>query len=422
MKKRLTVFICFVLIAALSFSACEKQNITDTPIDPADIVHIRYSLWGDDNRLVLTTSAINLFMKQNPEIVVEIDYHSAEEYGAYLDDCLSKGTEADVIQLDFEMLNRHKKGGDEFYNLYMCKDELDVSAISYYYLNYGIINWKLNAIPISADANVFVYNTHVLQSIKADIPSDFEAMEAAAALLAKNGKYLLGLDYTQVVTFLFNYYEQKTNKVIQTREGMFTFRDNDIPTLLDDYNRFIDTNIILPPREYSKDVLSEGKVAGTFCLITELDSVQKLFLQDRGASVVGDFPKLPDAERLGYFSKPDYLLAVGKTTQHPHEATKLINFLINDKENAVIHGTDKGIPVSTKAEMSLMEKGVLNTLSYEGKLYLDYYQSQMSIIPKELLEPKFAEKVITILERYRNGELSLDDAVSQFAAIFKVKG
>lgn len=422
MKKRSTLFICIVLIAALLLPACEKQNVTDTPIDPADIVHIKYSLWGDDNRLVLTKASINLFMKQNPEIQVEIDYHAPEEYSEYLDECLSKGTEADVIQLDYEMLSKHKKGGDEFYNLYMCKDELDVSAISTSYLNYGILNWKLNAIPISADANVFVYNIHVLQSIKADIPSDFETMEAEAALLAKDGRYLLGLDYTQLVTFLFNYYEQKTNKVIQTREGLFTFRDNDIPTLLDDYNRFIDTNIILPPREYSKDVLSEGKVAGTFCLITELDEVKSLFLQDRGASVVGDFPTLPDTERFGYFSKPDYMLAIGKNTNNPHEATKLINFLINDRDNSVIQGTDKGIPVSTKAEMSLMEKGGLNTLSYQGKLYLDYYQSQMTIIPKELSEPKFAERVVVILERYRNGELSLDDAVSQLASIFKVKG
>lgn len=422
MKKRRVLLICTILIVALLLSACGTQVVTETPIEDEDVVTIKYMLWGDGSRYALTTSTISNFEKNNPGIKIELDYRSFEEYDNYLEECLENGTEADVIQLNYAMFSRHRKGGEEFYNMYQSKEELNVASIANSYLDLGIVYWKLNALPVSVDANVFVYNQTLLQSMGEAVPTDFEGMETLAATLAKDGKYLLGLKSSELVTFLFSYFEQRTNKVIKTREGLFTFRNNDLSEFLDDYVRFVDSHIILPPGEYSDEAFAEERVVGSFCLITELEEMEALFRKARGTSVVGDFPVLSEAGRFGYYAKPDYLLAVGKHSEHPKEATRFLDYLVNDKENAKIQGTDKGIPVSTAAEMGLMEIGKMNTLSYQGKLYLDFYHSQMSQRPWELEELSFADEFVKILEQYRTGEIGLGEAIIRLSNLTNLRG
>ena len=63
-------------------------------------VELRFSWWGGESRIQATLTAINLYMKKNPNVKIVSEYSNFE---GYYQKCLSQlagGTAPDIIQLD----------------------------------------------------------------------------------------------------------------------------------------------------------------------------------------------------------------------------------------------------------------------------------------------------------------------------------
>ncbi len=75
---------------------------------------------------------------------------------------------------------------------------------------------------------------------------------------------------------------------------------------------------------------------------------------------LGSYPMLAGATDAGLFMKPSMMLSIGKTTQHPQAAAKLINFLLNSKEGVTLLGLERGVPLSKSGVETLTASGVIN--------------------------------------------------------------
>src|SRR5690606_3546778 len=60
-------------------------------------------------------------------------------------------------------------------------------------------------------------------------------------------------------------------------------------------------------------------------------------------------PPTSNPDNSGLYLKPSMLLSVSARTEHPTEAAKLVDFLVNDPEAAKILGTNRGIPATNAA-------------------------------------------------------------------------
>ena len=65
--------------------------------------------------------------------------------------------------------------------------------------------------------------------------------------------------------------------------------------------------------------------------------------------VIGDYPKHKQAVSSGWYKKPTSVYAIKKNTKSPEEAAKLLDYLVNGEEMALLQGMGKGVPASKAA-------------------------------------------------------------------------
>lgn len=83
-------------------------------------------------------------------------------------------------------------------------------------------------------------------------------------------------------------------------------------------------------------------------------------MKENGYDVkVGEYICEPGAKSLGWFVKPATMYAISNNTEHPEEAAKLLNYLLNSEEMTLKQGTEKGVPISSSALAVLDECDML---------------------------------------------------------------
>ena len=88
--------------------------------------------------------------------------------------------------------------------------------------------------------------------------------------------------------------------------------------------------------------------------------------------VIVPMPLTEGGESNYYYMKPGMYWSISTTSEHPAEAARLIDFLINDEETGAEFGTDRGIPANNK----IREK--LNASASENDKKLFAFVDQMS--------------------------------------------
>ncbi|MCR4952816.1 MAG: hypothetical protein K6A43_01975 [Treponema sp.] len=72
------------------------------------------------------------------------------------------------------------------------------------------------------------------------------------------------------------------------------------------------------------------------------------------------------------------LYAIKKDCKNPKEAALFLNYLLNDKEFALLQKSDKGVPASNKALTSLMENSLLSNLQYSALMKMRFNSSSIN--------------------------------------------
>lgn len=124
---------------------------------------------------------------------------------------------------------------------------------------------------------------------------------------------------------------------------------------------------------------------------------------------------LAGATDAGLFMKPSMMLSIGKTTQHPQAAAKLINFLLNSKEGVTLLGLERGVPLSKSGVETLTASGVINDKdpSVAGiKLALSL-PAKVGVSPY-LEDPQLVQEFDSALQSIDYGKKSVAEAAADF--------
>lgn len=386
---------------------------------------LRFSWWGGDTRHKPTLEAVKLFEQKHPGVKISGEYMGWDGYEERLTTQISSGNEPDIMQLNWASISTmYSKNGDGFYDLYNAKSvlKLDEWGTS---IKAGVWKGKLNAIPVSFTARVYLWQKSTFDKAGVAIPSTWEELIAAGKLFEKK----LGGEYYPVDGQLYDvimiahaYMYQKTGKQwIDPSKSSIAYTKAEALEFVQFYKKLASSHVVVPlqlrlsisgpeaPTEQQQNWVS-GKWAGNYTwdstFTTRLSSLPKTTIAD-----VGPFLTVKNAKNSGFYGRPSLLFAVSKHSKKPLLAAEFINFLTTDPEAVKVLGTSRGIPLSKTGLATLQKENKITKLDEKAQAQ---FKKAVIDVPSAYLEhAKIQSFLKSIFEEISLGKITDAQAVER---------
>ncbi|MCQ2535683.1 MAG: ABC transporter substrate-binding protein [Lachnospiraceae bacterium] len=376
-----------LLVPALLLSGCGSVSevILGAPIETVetqeDRTQIRMSWWGNDNRHEYTMNGIGIFEKENPDIKVKNTYGVWQGFERRMRVAMESHTEADVMQINYAWIDQYSPDGSGFYDLSELSDYIDLSNFEESDLQYGIKNGKLNALPIAFNSYEFYYNQVIWDKYGLEFPKTWDEVFAAAEVMREDGIYPFGFVKKQAFMLSLSWFEQTHGKRVFSEDGMLNVDEKELGEMLDFYRKMVDEKVMIPVEDFEKSKFADGTVAATMCWVSDAGNYCNALESKGGIPKIAGYLIPDDSKLSGWYIKPATMYAISAYTDHPQEAAKLLNFLINSPEMASLQMSEKGVPVSKTARQTLHDMPD-SDISYEfmASEYMNENIDRLSII------------------------------------------
>lgn len=367
MKKKIAAATSLILLAGMLAGCGTTTKDIKLKEEKMQVV-LELGWWGSDPRHTYTIEAVEKFEELNPGIKVNLDYGEFSNYETRWNIKMKAGIEPDIMQVNYAWMKNMAKKSDAFYDIRKLSDTVDLSTYSEESLSYGTVNDTLYALPIALNAKSFVYDKAVLEQYGLEIPKTWDDIFAAAKVLGEDGIYVLDMEQSTAWFVIESYWEQKTGKEFVT-DGKLNLTQEDVEIMLDFYISLIKNKVTPDPSKHDANHFSDGTYAGGVLWVTDTARYEAM-LPDGHKFAVGDYPVLSGAARTGKYIKPATMYAVSKNTQHPEEAAKLLDFLVNSEQMAMQQQVEKGVPVSSRQKSKLEKEGLLAGVLSEAESHM----------------------------------------------------
>lgn len=365
-----------VMLTSLSLAGCgsSEPNKEGAPGDTQSSqqqVTLRFSWWGSDVRHKATLAALTKYMELHPNVKIDAEYGGFDGYEQKLKTQLAGGTAPDLIQVDQPWLYDLSGQGDVFLDLNTVKDQLDLSAFDAKFLSdYTTVKKELQGLPTGLNGMVMTYNKDFFK--KYGIPEDTvfdwdNVMEIGKKVkAASNGQdALINVDPTTVADIFKFYVRQKNGNSFINDDYTLGFGKAEAVEAMEHIRSYIDSGVILPFEEssaYDKKIeqfpkWQKGQLGITMNYASLIPVLKKDVPFKTG---VLSLIIAKDAKNTAVVTRPSQVYAVNKKSKNVKETAALLNWLVNDKEAALILGDARGTPASSLALKALQEAGQLD--------------------------------------------------------------
>lgn len=411
-RKRFVCTVCLTACLSTILGGCGPQGKTEQARPETDVSaqsEISFSWWGNDERHVYTMEGVDLFQELYPQISVNCHYGIWSGFEKRNRVWMESCREADVMQINYAWLTEYSDDGSGYYDLYQLKDIIDLDNFSESDLAFGEKNGKLNGVPIAFNASAMFFNEDIYAQYGLDVPETWEDYFEAARIMKKDGMYPLGMVKKQLYLLLISYFEQSTGRHAFSRDGELLMDAEDMAFILEFYKRLLDEKVLIPIDRFSTSLFTQGKIAGAMFWISDANKYCGALEENGGKPVIGEYPLLEGAELTGWYMKPATMYAISSVTEDPESAAKLLDFLVNNQEMAVLQGTEKGVPVSKSAVEALQEKNSLSGYGYDANLKMLEERELMEIMVPAMEIEGAADALKKGADEYIYGKASLED-------------
>ena len=394
MKKSIKGIASLVLcsIVGLSLAACgnsadpQAQNGSAAGGDGTKPVTLRFSWWGNDTRHQATLKAIDAYTKLHPNVKIEAEYTGFDGFYNKLLTQFAGQTAPDLFQFTYEWDNDMY---DFLLDLKQSKS-LDTSGYDPSVLqNFGTYKDKMIMAPAGATATSLFYNQAFLQ--KFGIPENTEwtwdsLMDTGKKVHAQDpNAYLLSADIDVIYKLILQPYVAQITGKNWINDDFTPAFDSAALTKGLTYVSDLYKNGVLEPFGDSSAFVGKmeqnpkwikGQIGILFDYISAFDKY-KQSVPD-GKLGVAAYPMAPNALQSGNPIAAGTGFAVNKSSANAEEAVKFINWMINDKDAALILGAQRGIPATSTARKALEDAKQLDPNITKG---LDLAGKQKTIAP-----------------------------------------
>lgn len=439
MRKRLLATTLAALLAAASLTACGSKtepaetsaagagtteaattkSAGDTAAATGDKVTLNLCWWGNQTRNDVTKKAVDLYMSQNPNVDIKVEFTDWSGYWDKLSAMAAGGNLPDIIQMDYSYLNQYQKSGQlADLSEFVSNGAIDTSKIPESIIESGSIDGKCYAISLGSNAPLMVYDKAIVEKAGVTIPEQMtidELYDISKTIYEKTGvkTYFDGwINMMQIVarangSHLFDELNAGTTdsmKVHFANVEKFAKAEFSISAdLLAEKN---------PDVVETKPIIDET-TWNDFAYSNQFISISSTAGRELGITM---YPTLTDAKTQPMFLKPSQFYSVAETSQNKEEAAKFIDWFVNSVECNEILMAERGIPINSEVADAIKP----NADAVSQKIF-DYI-AQVSEIATTIDAPDPAGKGEvealgkTIVEAVRYGDATADDATAQFVS------
>lgn len=381
MKKNKMKFVMTLAICLFVITACgEKESLAKD--NKEDVVTIRMSWWGNDERHTATLDAIEKFEKKHSNIKVKAEYSGFDGVEQKIATQMTGNTEPDLMQMNSGWLDLYSPDGDGYYDLSKLEN-LDLSGYDKDVLAQAQVNGIQNAVPFAVNTWVWAVNKTTFNKLNLEIPTTWDGYVEIAEKF-EEGTYPTQLSSADLQIYL----QQKTGKSFVSENGEVNYSKEDLVEGLEWYNRMVKSNVTPGLPELKEAAVAAGSgvpskkfLTGEYGGTTQWAATvgnDYLNLKDVNQELVlSNYPTI-DEKSEAYVSQSIMPFGVSKNTKHPEEVAELLNFLINDPEGIKAMGVTRGLPANKKAYEILKENNQIDEMSQQ----IVEYTNRMHIMPK----------------------------------------
>ena len=413
MRRHLKIIASFmaVLMTALCLASCsDLSKVRISSQEQSSVISM--SWWGNDPRHEYTLEGLSLFHDKNPDILVNHSYGVWNGYERRYLMQMESHNNCDVMQINYAWLTEYSPDGTGYYDLNQLSDYIDLSQFTQEDLATGMRGGHLNALPIAYNSICLFYNADMFADYGLEIPETWDDLLEAGDVMGRDGIYVLGMINKHLFLILNAWFEQTSGRTLFDNEGHYIGTVEDITMILDFYKELTDRHVIKPLYNFSVGDLEAQSVAGTVCWASDSIRYCQPAIDDGMNVVLGDYLRISEGDQSEWYIKPATMFAISADCSDPQACGRLVNFLLNDPDFAVLQGTEKGIPVSASARQALLESGQLGGIEYQAGEFITDNIASMNLINPMLENADFMDIFKTYSDQYIYDEATIEEAAS----------
>ncbi|AIQ68542.1 ABC transporter substrate-binding protein [Paenibacillus graminis] len=399
-----------------STHAAANQPASATAASSSDPVTLRIAWWGGDTRHSYTQQVIDMYEAQNPNVKIEPEYASFDDYWKKLAPQAAANRLPDIVQMDVSYINQYGSNGQLEDMTPYLNQTVQVGDVNENVLGTGKIDGKQYGIPLGVNVLGFHYDPALLKKAGADSIPDNWTWDQYKEIAMKAKAAGLYMDSSMAADIFFNYYLRTKGLSLYNTDGSALGYDDDAQ--FSDFFGML-SDLIAQGAVPSQDKLSQNKgvieeadvVKGTGIGIWQWSN-QYVALQIAVNRPMELAPMPgPDMEK-GLYMQPSMYWSVTANSKNKEEAAKFIDFWTNNVEaNKLIKG-ERGVPISGKIKDSLAAE-----LTESGKQVFKFVadmEPKTSPMSPPVGSPEVVALLTDLAEQMNFGQITPDAAAVQF--------
>jgi multiple sugar transport system substrate-binding protein len=417
-----TAIASFGVMSAAALAACAPTPSPTTTAGAGRKATLRFAFWGSDDRVKRFQQAIALFHEQHPNITVNPEFGAFEAQRTKIQVDFAGGNAPDVLWLP-ETIRSYTRD-DALLDLSdAVGNGLETGGYDH---TAGNVDGKQFAMTYGLTSPCLFANDDVMEEVGITLPDYPDGMsweefaKAANKIHTAKGDRFWGTDdptYANAHNILRSFARQNGEQQYSATKDDIGFSEDTLGTWLEYWKDLRDSGGAQPPAiqlEQPATFQGSGLIRGISAIhlrfSNQYGDLQKLTQTPISIHPLPGYVGTDPGRALAF---EDNMLAVAANTEYPEAAIEFINFMVNDRQRAVILGTTVGAPPA--ADVREFLRPVVSPTEAQLIDYTDYETSQeRDAVPSEPVGAvKFESDADKVMQAAAYGTITIDDAVDQ---------
>ncbi|WP_462409397.1 ABC transporter substrate-binding protein [Neobacillus sp. Marseille-QA0830] len=410
------LFLLLSIVMVFSLAACGESS-SDSVSGKDEKVTLRIAWWGSKPRQDYTLEIIKMYEKQNPNVKIQAEYASWDDYWKKLAPQAAANQLPDIIQMDLSYFSEYADHGQLTDLTPFVGKQIDTKNYNENYINGGKIGDKLYGFTAGVNVVGLHYDPELLKKAGVETLDENWTWDDYKEIAKKAKDAGLYMDTGMEANVFFNYFLRTKGKSLYSKDGTKLGYEDD--------QLFVDffgmtSGLVKDGAAPTPDYLAQLKGIEDNPVVTQKAiGVWEWSNGFVGLQQIANRPlkihNMPGPGiKEGLYLKPSMFWSVAKNSKHQEEAAKFIDFLVNDVEANKLALGDRGVPGS-----SVIKEELIPVLSPEQVQVVKSVEwAEQNASPFDGPDPIGAGEVVEILvnlsEQMNFGQLNVKDAAKQF--------
>lgn len=345
-----------VLLAATACGGGSSSGSEDGTVE------LRFGWWGNNDRAAATQRVIDAFQKENPGITVKGSYTDFNSYFDRLATEVAAGNAPDVITLGGAYPREYGDRG-ALLDLAEVSGTLKTGDIGKAALDNGNFNGVQYGVPTGVNSIALVVNPAIFDKAGVELPDDStwtwdDYKRIAKELAGKLPKGTFAMaDPTR--TDMLDVFSRQRGESLYTPDGKVGISEQ---TLVDWWNMTLELRDAgaTPPASQTAELTTqpapEQSLIGRGLAAMQFEWSNQLTALRKASGVELRLMRAPGESagtQPGMWLQASQLYTINARSEHPEEAAKFVDFLVNSPEAGKIILADRGIPANASVRSAI---------------------------------------------------------------------